>query len=241
MRFLLPALLCVASVAFGQQAQPDRWKGLIIDQSTPDDAVRILGQPSGDKLSRLFITGFDSKWFTRKVNEPKYRRLEFKKVQGVDRAFLSFLDGVLVSIDIDLAEQSPAAALSRIYGIRFAPKIRGLDEAFSPADFERNEGRVYPKRYPDIYSLIGVSEKTFISGMVLNSGFGSILKKSVGGTETGDFPGKIAWIQIISRRLENFDGAGALSGDAPSALSSKSTATPDKKACYEAGRKIPCP
>jgi hypothetical protein len=44
----------------------------------------------------------------------------------------------------------------------------------------------------------------------VNNSFGSIMRQGVGARDTGDFPGKAARIQIISRRLENRDGADVL-------------------------------
>jgi hypothetical protein len=256
---LIGLLVVICLSVCAQQAQPDRWKGLIIDESTSEDAGRILGEYASDKTERLRIFDVDSKWITQKVKQPIYRRLRFKKVEGVDGVTLSFLDNKLVLIEIDLAKESPAASLPRIYGIPFSPKISGLDEAFSPRDFERNQGRVYPKSYPTVYSLVAVSPKTFIGALVGNNSVGSILRKTAGVTDTGDFPGKVVRVTIVSRRLENLDGADALSSEptpattttepkqlapGPAApVTAQPTPTPEaaKKICFDNGRKVPCP
>lgn len=163
--------------------------------------------------------------------------------------------GAAVLPEID-AEQPAASALSQIYGIQFAPRISGLTEALYPRDFERNQGRIYPKSYPTVYDLVAVTEKAFVSALVANNSVTTILKKSAGVTDTGDFPGKVTLIRIISRSLENRDGADVLSGDSPlssepaprtttpetkPAPSIKPTPTPTPKICYEGGRKVPCP
>jgi hypothetical protein len=40
-------LFCVNIAAPQEQdgAKPDRWRGLILDESTPEDAIKLLGQP----------------------------------------------------------------------------------------------------------------------------------------------------------------------------------------------------
>lgn len=232
---LVLVLLAVSTIA--QSAQPDRWKGLIIGESSPEDAVRLLGAPESTKTDRLQIKGADANWLTKAITEKKFQILTFKKVQSVDRATLSFQDGRLAVIELDMAEQPAASALPRIYNISFAPRISGMTEALYPKDFERNQGRVYPKSYPTVYDLVAVTETTFVSALIANNSFGTILRKTAGATDTGDFPGKAILIRIISRSLENRDGADALSGSAPPSPDVRSPA----KTCYEAGRKVPCP
>jgi hypothetical protein len=56
---ILATLILILS--FGAVAQeqdkpmPDRWRGLVIDQSTPEDAIRILGEPKKDKVGSLTV------------------------------------------------------------------------------------------------------------------------------------------------------------------------------------------
>jgi hypothetical protein len=60
--------------------------------------------------------------------------------------------------------------------------VNEIDEALSPRDYERNQGKVYPKSYPTVYYVVAVSDRSFMSGMVDNSGFGSVFKKSMART-----------------------------------------------------------
>jgi hypothetical protein len=128
----------------------------------------------------------------------------------MDSAELSFLDGKLVMIELDLEKEIEAAALARIYGINFSPKVTGFAEALFPKDYERNAGRVYPKTYPSIYQAVAVSPGVFIGAFIANNSVGSLLRQSAGVRDTGEMPGKVVRLQIVSRRLENFDGADAL-------------------------------
>lgn len=213
MKKLLQLLLLLTVPALTQETEgpkPDRWRGMIIDESTPEDAIKGLGKPKEDKIDRIRVFDVDSKWISKKQGEKIFRKLKFEKPQGFDKAELSFLEGTLVLIDLDFEKEIQASSLSRIYGIQFVPKISGFQEGMFPKDYERNEGRVYPKTYPSVYSLVAVTEKVFIGSLVANNSFGSILRQGMGARDTGDFPGKSARIQIISRRLENRDGAEVL-------------------------------
>lgn len=64
---LFTLLFILTGVAQGQgKPMPDRWRGLVIDESTPEDAIRILGQPQSDKLSDLPVRRLNN-WITMKV------------------------------------------------------------------------------------------------------------------------------------------------------------------------------
>ena len=216
--FIFTILLCLTLRAFGQtnatetksdSPQPDRWRGLIIDETKPDEAINLLGKPKKDKTDSLKIFGIQD-WLTKQIKEKKFRLLGYEKPEGLDFVWLGFLDDKLVFIKLE-PKKLPATALARAYGIDFAPNFNGINVAFNPKNYERNQGKLYPKNYPAIYDLIAVSEKTFLSAAVDNGGFGSILKEAMGVPDsTISFPGKIMYLQIVSRKLENLDGVDQL-------------------------------
>jgi hypothetical protein len=196
-----------------KSALPDRWRGLILNQSTPDDAIRILGNPAEDKVDRIRVFQID-RWVTSKQKEKIFRKLLFKKPEGVDKATLSFLENKLVMIEIDTSKEKPVSpnAIANVYGIEFYPMVSALSEALYPDNFERNQGRVYPKEYPTFYHLVSVSKNSFISAGIGNvPSLGGAFARSAGvKDQAGSFPGKVEYIQIISRKLENRDGADVL-------------------------------
>ena len=200
--------------AVGASAQegprPDRWRGLVLDEATPEDAGHALGKAASDKEDRLFIRNID-KWFVKGLNKKALRKMQFKEVQGFDKAELYFLDGKLVVLQLDFKKEIAPNALANIYGIEFRPYVSGFDESASPRDYERNSGRVYPKTYPLIYNMVAVSERAIVSADVHNSGAGFYFRQSMGAhDDAGGFPGKVRQIQMISRRLENHEGADLL-------------------------------
>ncbi len=193
-----------------ERPMPDRWRGMILDVTKPEEAIAKLGKPENDNIDGLRIFYVPKKWITKRQGDKIYRKLKWKQPDGLDSVELSFQNNKLVMIEIDPKQEPAAVALSNIYGSQFTPIIGGLNEAFFPQDFERNQGKIYPKRYPAVYYIVSTSERSFIGGMVANNSFGEILKQSVGGTDTDGMPGKVSRIQIVSRTLENRDGADAL-------------------------------
>jgi hypothetical protein len=183
----------------------------MIDQSTPEDAIRILGKPKKDRLGAISAPPIDS-WLTQKRKERIYRNMEFDKPEGIDRAWLSFKDGKLISIGLDVKNGISPNGLANIYGIKFEPVVSQTDLAFAPRDFERNQGKIYPKTYPTVYNMVGVSDKTLVIAMIGNvPSFGGALAQSMGVPDKpGSFPGRVEMIQIMSRTLENHDGADVL-------------------------------
>lgn len=189
--------------------QPDRWRGLIIDEATPDDAIKLLGEPKKDKIDSLQVFGIRD-WLSKQIKDKKFRLLGYEKIEGLDFVWLGFLNDKLVFIKLD-PKKLPTNALARAYGVEFAPNFDGINVAFNPKNYERNQGKLYPTNYPAVYDLIAVSEKTFLCAAVSNGSFGSILKEAMGVPDsTISFPGKIIYLLIVSRKLENLDGVDQL-------------------------------
>ena len=205
--FLAPLVAYLFVTVSAQE--PDRWHGLILDQSTTGDAIKLLGSPKADKMSPLSATPVES-WVSKKRKEKIFRTLEYKNpTSGVEKAWLTFLDDRLVSVMLDMKEGTVSPnALAGIYSTPFRPIFDSLTLALNPRDFQRHQGEVYARSYPVTYHLAGVTERSFITAMVVNGvGVGKMLGLP---DKTGSFPGKVAFVQLISRSMENRDGADAL-------------------------------
>lgn len=208
--FLAVAGSGVSLRAEGENPSPDRWRGLILDQSTPTDARARLGEPKEEKTDRIYIASVD-KWFTKDQKNKEFTILKFKGLEGMKNVELAFRDGKLIQISLQPKEGISPNAIGRIYGIEFSPLFSKIGMAFNPHDYERHEGKVYPKKYPSFYDLVGVSRSSVIVCGVDNSSWGSMFKSMAGLPDAGvDFPGKITYVQLNSRSLENRDGEDAL-------------------------------
>jgi hypothetical protein len=205
----LSLVFCAPALAQEQdRPMPDRWRGLIIDQSTPEDAIKVLGQPASDKTDSFRPYPFDKRISTKGRT---FRHLKFKDVKGLDSALLVFTDSKLVCISLDLKEHIAASAIPNNYGIEFEPKIGAGSSSSDPRNYERHEGKLYPKNYPAGYYLVGETPQVWIGAAINNSSFGSMmLGSSRGSTGAGAFPGKAMSIIILSRSLANKEGADVL-------------------------------
>jgi hypothetical protein len=205
---ILVGALALMTTAVAQDAggpKPDSWRGLVLGESTPKDAVRILGKPDKDKIDRLVVYDLH-RWVTEKQNEKVFRNLEFSLGEkgGRQRALLSFLKDKLVMITLDFkSETVDANSLSNIYGVRFDPMIEAVDMAIFEKDYERHQGKVYPQTYPSVYALVAVAERSLILAKV---GIAPTVLRKLGkamgmSDEPGSYPGKVEIVQLISRSL----------------------------------------
>jgi hypothetical protein len=187
---------------------PDRWHGLIIDQSTPEDAIKILGQPASDKVESFKPYPFEKRISTKGKT---FRHLKFKEIKGLDSASLVFTDNKLVGIFLDLKDKIPASAIQNNYGVEFEPKISSFEVASNPGNYERVQGKLYPKNWPSGYFIQGETAQVWIGATIDNSSFGAMMMgSSRGSTGTGAFPGKATGVMILSRALENREGSDVL-------------------------------
>ncbi len=210
---LAPLFIVVAAAQAQDSPKPDRWHDLILDQSTPDDVIKVLGQPKSDRPGGARTYPLNER-LTIDHNSKDFRKLSYEKVAGMDHADLIFKDNKLVLIELHPMKSILATSLPNLYRIEFVPKIGKMDRDFHPQDYEQNQGKVYPKNYPVAYFLVALTKTSYVSAYVNNSSAKSVLfgssRGSAGGEDTGGFPGKVEIIQIISRTLENRAGADVL-------------------------------
>jgi len=190
LRFLvLSSAILLAANASGQtnNSRADGFRGLILNQTTSEEAVRILGQPLTDKTDRLDVAKL-SKWLDPKHKEKIFRQLSFKNVGDFSQIHLSFLENKLMMIELEFKKILFPARLNDLFGLEFAV----IGAQGSPSDLPNEPGK-YPVRfipvfYPFNYNLIGISDKTFIW-----------VDCSTGDART---PGKIDRSRQVSRVLE---------------------------------------
>ena len=190
LRFVVLSIaVLLAATAFAQSNNPraDGFRGLILNQTTSEEAVRILGQPVADKTDRLDVAKL-SKWLDPKHKEKIFRQLSFRNVGDFSQIHLSFLENKLMLIDLEFKKTLFPARLKDLFGLEFA--VIGAQQG--PSDLPNEPGK-YPVRfipvfYPFNYNMIGISDKTFIW-----------VDCSTGDART---PGKIDRSRQVSRVLE---------------------------------------
>jgi hypothetical protein len=218
-KFLYIALLIIVSTVliFGQNqdaSKHDELSGLVIDQTTPEEAIKLLGSPKRDNVDKIDVQTIE-RWISPQRKEKVFRILSFEKAKGLQKIELAFLNNRLVLIHFVLDKRIAASDLANVYRITFIPIVNKLDENFHPSDYERYKSNIGVANFPDSYSLIAVSNSSFISAKVFNNGAdpkadysGMVTPRThpslSGGTNISSSPlvGKVTEIQIISRKLE---------------------------------------
>jgi hypothetical protein len=206
-------------------AQGGDWRGLSLDISTLEDAIRILGQPAKDKGSQSLRLVLVDKWLPgAKYNQKIFRELTFKKPDGFVEARLSFLDNKLVLIDLDprtgeVPDWVDPDVLATTFNAKFTYQEWHFGKKLPPLpDFENLPGNVPPKKFAEIYEMIAVNDQRFIVASVDNIKARSMgllgpcpscsraeNKRRKERDAGGSFPGQVTFIQIVSRKLGNRD------------------------------------
>ena len=213
----------IPSTAQEPPAQPGVWRGLAVDGSTTEDAIRILGQPAADKNAQNLKVVLVDKWLPGgKFNQKIFRQFTFKKPTGFDEAQLSFLDNKLVLIRLtartgDVPDWIDPDDLPTTFNTKFIYSEWHFGKKLAPlADFEKLDGTP-PKKFAELYNLIAITDQSFIVAGINNiearglSLFGPSCtgcakrenKERKQRDAGGVFPGQVTFIEIVSRKLGN--------------------------------------
>lgn len=205
------------STSFAQEKPSlNRWRGMTIDLSSVEDAIKALGSPTKDQSGEKFIPTVYSKWFGNKPIDG-FRRLTFKGLEGFDKAELYFMDNKLKVIDLDMKKDLSAAAITDAYEERFYPLVGNFGKAVTPSQLAKPDREVdYPDRFPLAYNLGAANDKV-VGLAYASSGFA---ESFAAGMVSGPYrrptaiseslPGLVRRLQLISRSLENKKGVDLL-------------------------------
>ncbi len=203
---ILVLMLLFASIINGEDPSrpyPDRWRGLVLDESTIEDAKQTLGSPDKEKESKFYAFALRGKF----EKGMKLLYLEWKKIPGFDSVKLGFgADHKLKEIQLDLKEKLPPAAIGNNYSLAFEPVFDGLDVGWFPGRYEQNQGKIYTTQFPQFYYLAGISERSIVFAMVTQGSLGFVGKTMAGVHDTQGFPGKVERLQLLGRSLETKQG-----------------------------------
>lgn len=196
MKILLLILLLSLSLA---AQQPDRWREMIIGESTPEQALEKFGKPKLDKVGEKFYLQ-NHKWFIDAAWK-NFRLIHWEGIEGFKDVKLAFQDSKLVVIHLEPEKLQAQEFIASYKDLDF----RFANEVMSPGDFKnaRNTDDK-PAKMASVYGLVSVTDKVVVYGLVSNA-TGSVMSGMFGGMtrQTGrSTPGKIISIQLISRGLE---------------------------------------
>ena len=213
--------LCATTViAQDDRTTPDRWAGMVLNTSGPNDAIRLFGSPSKDKNKVILEVPRTISWLSDKWKEKIFRTLIYKQLQGYKNVQFFFLDEKLVAMSMEAPEADLAILeskkwidpddLEQVFGIAFKPNARqhGI-KLLPPSEFLANAPTELKKEgYSDFYDMIAVSENSFVVAMITNPQYYSGLfdrpdartQKKIN-AHGARYPGSVSSIEILSRTL----------------------------------------
>ncbi len=184
---LVLTLFTVTSVA----QEPDSWRGLVLDEATPETAIAVLGKPKAEKKEDRFMS-----YRNKIIRDLKdLRILHWEKTEGFEDVKLYFTGGTLAIIQLEKPEKKiPAKVFADAYsGVSFEPAPRASSSAYYEMD------AVTPR------SIItaGIGN---VTGSVSSGLFGSAGKSG----QVRRLEGNVIQIFIQSRRVDDRRGLDAL-------------------------------
>jgi len=202
-------------VCGAEEVRPDGWAGMVLDTSSPEDAVRLFGTPAKDKDKVALDLPRPLSWLSDKWKQKLFRTLTYKKLREYKEVRFSFLDGKLVVISMEAPDAEfeenwiDPDDLEALFGVSFKPNQRTTKKLVSPSEFLANAPAELKKdEYDYWYDMIAISDKSFIVAIADNYKYISGLfekpeakrRKKIN-AHGAKYPGYVSDIEIISRTL----------------------------------------
>ena len=230
LHFLLALIFstCLVSSVLAQSknVSATSWYGLVIDKSTPEDAVKLFGKPRKRKTNKRLEILRATSWLSGKYDEKVFTTLSYRNLKVFWSVKFGFLDNKLVLVSMEKKDPTLRGArgwidpddLGSIFDLEFKPYRRKLGKTRpGPIEFRDKAPKYLKKKehYYFWYDMMAVGEDTFVIAIANND------KNLIGGTlipsdptdlgkararkvinSKGVYPGYVQGIQIISRVLE---------------------------------------
>ena len=176
------------------------WRGLLLDSSTIEDAIRAAGKPSKQKVEKLKITG-------EKGGKANSNRnvdvVEFKKIDEWQKVSLQFLDGKLFKAKFWPKNKTmPASELPERHGSDFVA-VEGFAKGVPLSVFEGQKQPDVPRVYPPLYFMVSSMPDRNIVAEINNGSWKTLWNGSFNRPTIKMFPGFVESIEIVSRHGES--------------------------------------
>jgi hypothetical protein len=195
---LLVLLFVVAPVILAaEDVRPDGWAGMVLNVSSPEDAVRLFGPPRKDKDKIALDLPRTLSWLSDKWKQKIFRTITYKKLREYAEVRFSFLDGKLVAISMEAPNGElddnwiDPDDLEKLFGVPFKPQQRTTKKLVPLAEFLASA--------PDKSVIVAISDNyIYISGLFESRDAKRRKKINARGAR---YPGFVSDIEIISRTL----------------------------------------
>ena len=214
---ILIMLFCAAALfAVSDEPRPDGWAGMVLNVSSPDDAISLFGTPAKDKDKIALDLPRPLSWLSDGYKEKVFRTITYKKLHDYKQVQFSFRDGKLVSISMETPDAEleenwvDPDDLEQLFGVAFKPHKRKYNSRLpSPSEFQANAPTELKKdEYAYWYDMIAVSEKSFIVAIADNYKYRSglfdspdVKRRKKINARGPRYPGYVSNIEIVSRTL----------------------------------------
>ena len=216
MKLALTILLLSFTLPVADDARSDGWAGMVLDVSTPEDAVRLFGAPAKDKDKVALELPRPLSWFSDKYKQKAFRTLTYKKLQGYKQVQFAFLDAKLVAITMEAPnaeidkEWIDPDDLEDLFAVVFKPHKRQYNTKLpNPSEFQNNGPTELKKDdYDYWYDMIAVGDKSIIVAIADNYQYISglfesrdaKLRKKIN-ARGARYPGYVSDLEIVSLTL----------------------------------------
>ncbi|MFN7944396.1 MAG: hypothetical protein U0Z53_03515 [Blastocatellia bacterium] len=200
-------------------AGKDHWQGLTLNVATVDNVKQAINLKAKEKTTNLPIL-LVGKWLDEKHKQRIFKNIYYENVNGYSSADFSFLDNRLVMIRLDVDAyargydfRADPNQLKALFGVEFTPLTKFLTKRMPDLSaYNPEKERASAKDMDGMYDLLAITESSFIVARVNNGAFygvgdsfGEFLSRR--GKKRKDdgqnkYPGKIMYIQMISRSIE---------------------------------------
>lgn len=197
--------LCGFVVAQEPNLRKQKNDAFLLEKTSPEQAIEILGKPQSDKIQRLDVLLIDD-WVDEKFKNNEARVLSFSPFEELGKVKLSFLNDKLVAVNFIVEKDIYAAQLSDIYKIQFVPVFNDFGVKSSVSEFEKRPKNVSAADFPRVYHLIGMNKSSVLtakifSGKELAANVKKVNDGSSNKIKTKSVTGKVTDIQILSRTI----------------------------------------
>ena len=204
--FIFLSLSC--GMVFAQEIVSGNKKSdaFILEKTSPEQAIKILGKPRSDEIKKLDIVYIDG-WVDEKIKKENCRVLHYSPLEDFKNVNLTFLDNRLIAIEFEAKKTIKAAQLSNIYKIKLIPIVNVLGIKRNVDEFDNATKDVSVSEFPQIYYLVGTSQSSVLTAKIFN---GEVKSGNIGITRNLDpqikvkirpITGKVTEIQILSRKI----------------------------------------
>lgn len=200
------ALLYSSAAAQENQSRQSKDKAFIIGQTSPEQAIGILGKPKSDKTEKIDILYVDA-WVDDKFKKEKYRVLFFDRFEDLGAVKLTFFNEKLVALSFLLEKELRARRLPGIYKVQFVPVFNEFGIKGSVGEFDRRTKDVSSANFPRNYYLVGTSKTSALVAKVFSGGESDdyyLRERNTGGeikSRPRRLTGKVTELQILSRAI----------------------------------------